>query len=89
MGVFTDDMARLRGEVEAFRKGRTAFLSDVKNNVATMLAGFREAHLREAHAGMDRRTRTRTERAASVGSMLAGFREDMAGAHRAWFGPTL
>lgn len=65
MGRFTDDMGRLREEIESERLSRQnliadtraevtacahAFISDLKNSVGTMQSGFRDAHADMAEA---------------------------------------
>jgi hypothetical protein len=86
MGVLTDDMARLRGEIGRLRDSRMAFIGDVKEGVAAMLADFHKAHRRMAKS-------TAAERAEFVSGLkerVAGLRDvfaaDNASAHEAWFG---
>ncbi len=63
MGVLTETMMRLRGEIRALRHERAALQSDL--------------------------VRQTDERRTRVSTLCAGFARDRAGAHRAWFGPTL
>jgi hypothetical protein len=63
MGVLTEAMTRLRGEIGAWRHKRVFLQSDLVRQTE------------------ERRTRTSALRAV--------FARDRAGAHRAWFGPTL
>jgi hypothetical protein len=63
MGVITESMMRLRGEIGAWRHERAALQND-----------------------LIRRT---NERRTRVSALRATFVHDLAGAHRAWFGPTL
>jgi hypothetical protein len=63
MGVLTETMMRLRGEIGAWRHERVVLQRDL------------------ARQTEERRTRTSALRAV--------FARDRAGAHRAWFGPTL
>ncbi|HUS44649.1 MAG TPA: hypothetical protein VM219_01235 [Phycisphaerae bacterium] len=88
MGVLTDDMTRLHGEIVELHGSLEAFVEDVKNGVVTMQADFRKAHHQMAK-------RTAAERAAFVSDLtkqVAGMRKefatDIAGAHQAWFGGT-
>ena len=63
MGVLTETMMRLRGEIGAWRHERVVLQHDL------------------ARQTEERRTR--------VSALRAVFARDRAGAHRAWFGPTL
>ena len=82
MGAFAlaDDMTRLRGEVDALRSARGDFIQNLKSSVASMLTEF--------SAGKADRIEFVKELKSSVASMLAEVSADLAGAHRAWFGPT-
>jgi hypothetical protein len=63
MGVLTEAMMRLRGEIGVWRDKRAILQHDL--------------------------SRQAKERRAGVSASRAGFARDRAGAHRAWFGPTL
>jgi hypothetical protein len=63
MGVLTEAMMRLRGEIGVWRRQRAVLQHDL------------------ARQTQERRIRVSASRAA--------FARDRAGAHRAWFGPTL
>jgi len=63
MGVLTETMMRLRGEIGAWRHERVVLQRDL------------------ARQTEERRTR--------ASALRAVFARDRAGAHRAWFGPTL
>jgi hypothetical protein len=63
MGVLTESMLRLRGEIGAWRHERVILQHDLS---------------RQVH-----------ERRIRVSALRATFARDCAGAHRAWFGPTL
>ena len=87
MGNLTSDMTRLCGEISAWRGAREAFLKELVDGVKQMQAGFRHAHAEMAR-------KTKAERKAFVSGlkktvfgMRKEFATDIAGAHRAWFGP--
>jgi hypothetical protein len=63
MGVLTETMMRLRGEIGAWRRERVVL--------------------------RDNLVRKTDERRTRVSALRAEFTRDRAGAHRAWFGPTL
>jgi len=86
MGVLTDDMTRLSGEIAQLHGSLEAFVGDLKTGVVAMKADFRKAHRQMAK-------KTGAERAAFVSDLVkkvAGLRSefaaDIAGAHQAWFG---
>ena len=63
MGVLTETMTRLQGEIGVWRHQRVALQRDL--------------------------VRQTEERRTRVSALRAAFARDCAGAHRAWFGPTL
>ena len=63
MGVLTETMMRLRGEIGTWRHERVVLQHDLA---------------RQVH-----------ERRIRVSALRVSFARDRAGAHRAWFGPTL
>jgi colicin import membrane protein len=63
----------LVGEIKAGRAARVSFVKDLKREVATMREGFR---------------RQNKERARTVMALRQEVAADLAGARRAWFGPT-
>jgi hypothetical protein len=80
MGVMTDAMKRLRGEVDALRDARGVLVQDLaigtrqrRDVVATMQAGFRKTH--EAMAGKMKKARVAfvTDLAADAMKMIEGF----------------
>jgi hypothetical protein len=93
MGNLTDDMTRLRGEVDALRSNRGALMQelargakDLAFTVSTMRADFAAAH-----AAMARKTgKARTSYVArikrQVGRMRKETAADLAGASKVWFG---
>ena len=102
MGRLTDDMIRLCGEISVLRGDRKAFLNELKHDVvgiqigvASMKAGFRNAHAQMAR-------KMKTERAgfifnlertvAGLKNAVAGIRKefavDITGARREWSGPS-
>ena len=86
MGNLTDDMTRLRGEVDALRGARGALMQELAATVSAMQSGFAAAHTAMAK-------KTRRERVSyvarinkQVGRMRKENASDLAGASRAWFG---
>jgi hypothetical protein len=82
---FRDDHADMARKGKADRE---AFTSGLKKNVAAMQAGFRDAHAEAA-----RRVRAALADFVSglkttVAALRGEFAFDLAGAHRAWFGPS-
>jgi len=73
MGPITEATTRLVGEIKAGRAARLSFVKDLKREVAAMRQGFR---------------RQNKERARTVMAMRQEVAADLAGAHRAWFGPS-
>ena len=71
MGHLTDDMTRLVGEIKAGHPERVSFVKDVRQEVATMRAGFR---------------RDNEKRVREVMALRQEVAADLKGAHRAWFG---
>jgi hypothetical protein len=63
MGVLTETMMQLRGEIGTWRHERVVLRHDLARQV--------------------------NERRIRVSALRAAFARDRAGAHRAWFGPTL
>jgi len=78
MGRLTNDMTRLRGEIDALRSNRRDDLSDFRVNVAEMQAGFREDHSRMAHETKAELGAFVSDLKANVAEMLAGFRDSRA-----------
>jgi len=86
MGNLTDDMTRLRGEVDALRGARGALMQELAATVSAMQSDFAAAHTAMAK-------KTRRERVSyvarinkRVGRMRKENASDLAGASRAWFG---
>jgi len=73
MGPITEATTRLVGEIKAGRAARLSFVKDLKREVAAMREGFR---------------RQNKERARTVMALRHEVAADLAGARRAWFGPT-
>ncbi|MCX7018501.1 MAG: hypothetical protein NTY46_05805 [Candidatus Sumerlaeota bacterium] len=93
MGVLTDDMNRLRGKVESMRCERLvlnqALAHGAKNlclSVSAMKAGIRKEQSAAArHARAERKAFTKNLE-KTVGHMRKENKNDLAGAHKAWFG---
>jgi hypothetical protein len=100
MGVLTNDMTRLNGEINAARKVRGTLrenLAQVKRNltrqmkalqksVAGMQAGFRKAHREMADSTAEERAAFVADLTGTVAGLCTEVAADLAGAHRAFFG---
>jgi hypothetical protein len=80
MGVMTNDMKRLRGEVEALRVARGTLLQDLaleakqrRDAVVTMQAGFRKTYGNLARKAKNARVAFVTDLAAGAIRTIAGF----------------
>ena len=78
MGLLTDDMTRLRGEVDALRSSREAFIEDMKTDVSHMQSDFRNDHAEMAGKLRDDLGTFVSELEANVSEMKAGFNNDHA-----------
>lgn len=85
MGVLTDDMARLRGEVNSLRDARMNLATNMKettqhrrNDTMKMRAGFRNAHLDMAERSRQDRARWFAGLKSHVLGMKEGFYSDFA-----------
>ncbi len=93
MGNMTDDMTRLRGEVDGLRAARAAMMHDLAQgakNLAVEVSAMR-ADFAGSHAAMAKKARKGREAFVSgvrkrVTRMRKEFSSDLAGAHRAWCG---
>jgi len=86
MGNLTDDMTRLRGEVDALRGARGALMQELAATVSAMQSDFAAAH-----TAMAKKTRrVRVSYVARINKQVGRMRKenasDLAGASRAWFG---
>ncbi|AEB09629.1 hypothetical protein [Desulfobacca acetoxidans] len=70
------------------RAERRNFVKALENEVASMRAGFRRAHKEMARNTKTARRAALAHLKQSVGAMRQDFAQDLAGAHRAWFGPS-
>jgi len=93
MGNLTDDMTRLRGEVDALRSDRGALMQELargaKDRASTVSA--MQADFAAAHATMARKTGiARASYVARIKNQVGRMRRenasDLAGAAHAWFG---
>jgi len=75
MGRLTDDMTRLRGEVDALRNMRGAFIDDLKADVTDMKAGFNEDHAEMARKSRDDLMTFVMDLENSVIDMMDGIRD--------------
>ena len=93
MGNLTDDMTRLRGEVDALRDARGALMRELASgakNLASTVSAM-QADFSAAHAAMAQKTgKARASYLArlrkQVGRMRKETAADLAGASRAWRG---
>ena len=100
MGVLTDDMTRLNGEINAARKTRGALREDLvqmkrsltrqmkalQKSVAETQARLRKAHREMADSTAEERAAFVTDLTGTVAGLCTEVAADLAGAHRAFFG---
>jgi hypothetical protein len=85
MGNLTDDMTRLRGEVDALRSDRGAQIKDRVATVSTLLSDFAAAHATMARKTGKARASYVARIKKQVGQMRKENASDIAGASHAWF----
>ena len=88
MGVLTDDMTRLSGEIAQLHGSLEAFVGDLKTGVAAMKADFRKAHRQMAKKTGAERATFVSDLVEKVAGLRTEFAADIAGAHQAWCGGT-
>ena len=86
MGVLTDDMTRLSGEIAQLHGSLEAFVGDLETGVATMKADFHKAHRQMAKKTAGERAAFVSDLKKKVTGLRNEFAADIAGAHRAFFG---
>jgi hypothetical protein len=93
MGNLTDDMTRLRGEVDTLRSDRGALMQelargakDLASSVSAMQFGFAAAHATMARKTGKARTSYVARIKRQVGRMRKENATDLAGASKVWFG---
>ena len=86
MGNLTDDMTRLRGEVDALRSDRGAQLRDRVATVKTLLSDFTAYHIAMAKKTGRARATYVAKIKRQIGRMRKENAADLAGASHAWFG---
>ncbi|MBI4763689.1 MAG: hypothetical protein HY787_03675 [Deltaproteobacteria bacterium] len=92
MGKLTNDMTRLRGEVNALRDDRVALMQQLAGGakeLATTVSAM-QADFAATHSAMARKTRReRASYVSSIEKLVGRMRKmnaaDLAGARRAWF----
>jgi hypothetical protein len=67
---------------------RLSFVKALADDVADMRAGFRQSHKEMARKSKAERRSSVARLKRNVGNMRRDFALDLAGAHRAWFGPS-
>lgn len=75
MGQLTNDMARLRGEIDNLHDMRNAFVSNLQHDVFEMKADFRGAHAEMTKELRDDLMTFVTDLENSVGDMMDGIRD--------------
>ena len=95
MGNLTDDMTRLRGEVDALRGARGALMQDLARGAKDLAStvSAMQSDFAAAHATMARKTgRARATYVARIKRQVGRMRKenaaDLAGASQVWFGKT-
>ena len=78
MGPLTNDMTRLRDEIDALHNTREAFINDLKHDVTEMQSGFRNAHAEMASETKNDLFAFTSNLKANVSKMKQGFRNDHA-----------
>ena len=86
MGNLTNDMARLRGEIETLRSERGAQIRDRVSTVSTLLSDFAAAHTAMAKKSRKEGASYVTRIKKQVARMRKETAADLARAHHAWFG---
>ena len=86
MNNIATDMSRLCGEIAALRDSRAALTKELHEEISRLLTGFGEAR-----AEMSKQTKAELgefglQLKGQVADLLKGVRDDLAGAHRAWYG---
>lgn len=93
MGVFTEQMSHLCGEIRSLRGARHAFIRELAREtkhrcqmVHEMCGSFSRAHAAAARNGRAERHAFLSALRHEVARQRQEFRADMAGARRAWAG---
>ena len=86
MGNITNDMTRLRGEIDVLRGARGALIRDLTATVSAMRAGFDAAHTAMAKKNRRDRVSYVTGIKKQVSKMRKENAADLAGARNAWCG---
>ena len=93
MGNLTDDMTRLRGEIDALRNDRGALMQALARGAKDLAAtvSAMKGDFAVAHATMARKTgKARASYVAGIKKQVGRMRKenaaDLAGASRSWFG---
>ena len=88
MGVLTDDMTRLKGEIAQLHESLEAFVGTLKPAWLAMKGDFNKAHRQMAKKTAAERAEFVSDLVEKVAGMRKEFATDIAGAHRAWCGRT-
>jgi hypothetical protein len=98
MGVLTDDMTRLKGEIAELHGTLEAFVNDVQDREAQRKkqakkdtaerVGNDAQRVRQAEEDLAGRVEFVSDLVGKVAVLRKEFATDIAGAHQAWFGGT-
>jgi hypothetical protein len=88
MGVLTNDMTRLKGEIAQLHGSLEEFVGDLETGVAAMKADFHKAHRQMAKKTAAERAEFVSDLVEKVAGLRSEFAADIAGAHQAWCGGT-
>ena len=88
MGVLTDDMTRLKGEIAQLHGSLEAFVGTLKPAWLAMKGDFRKAHRQMAKKTAAERAAFVSDLVEKVAGLRTEFAADIAGAHQAWCGGT-
>ena len=93
MGVLTDDITRLVGEITTGRRSRAELIKglrrgakDLGEEVLLMRSRFQQNHHNMARETRSERMYFVSGMDKTVTSLLQSFNSDLAGARRAWYG---
>jgi hypothetical protein len=93
MAILAEHMTRLCGEIQTMRRTRTVLKDELENKmrerrtaVSQMQANFANAHAETAKRAKSDRLGFVSGLKQTVAGQRRGTNNDLAGAHRAWFG---
>jgi len=86
MGHLTEDMTRLREEIDSNHYARERGVAAIRAGVSEMLEGFHTAHAEMARNSQAERMASMSNLKRTVAGLRKGFVADIQGAHQAWLG---